>query len=194
MPVPQVATRHEAFRGGFTLLEAMTVIVIVGVLATLGELGWSRSLRIFQGKGAAQELRNELLSARSDATTRGRYSGVVIDPVQRRYLRFVDSTGSDVHDGRYTIGERLLKAWTILQGKPSLAISSNASPVPVPRHCGTSASTTNSVSSTGTYSIVFRPDGTATASLTVVVLPETGSKDTFRLATLPATGLVSLER
>jgi Tfp pilus assembly protein FimT len=177
------------------LLELMVALVVVGLLAAMSSTVWSRLQRGTNGRGAAEELRDALALARSDATTRDHYSGFLLDTAGHRYLRFLDSTGSGTHDGSYTTGERILQPWTDLPKTALFArVRSSTSPIPVPRPCGTTGSVSSTVAVGPTYAIVFRPDGSSTASLDARIVPDPTRPDTFKLGVLPAMGLVSLAR
>ncbi|MCB9495477.1 MAG: GspH/FimT family pseudopilin [Fibrobacteria bacterium] len=177
------------------MLEILIVLVLVGILAGLASLGWSAIQWKLQAKGGAEELRNALMLARNDAMTRQRHSGVLLDPARNRYLRFVDSSAVGAPDGRYSTGEKILQEWSKL---PSHFVvfdtRSSMAPDPVPRYCESPAGTTPPTRQTGTYSVVFRPDGSSWATLQMKMGVTTSPVDTFRLGVLPAAGLVMLER
>ena len=181
-------------RRGFTLIEMIVVIVIVGILSVLAYSGWGRVMYMVQAKGAADEVRNAILLARADAMTRRHYSGVVLDTAGHRYLRFVDSTLGDLHNGDYDQGETVLQNWTPL---PSHLVfqsaSSSTTSDPVPRVCRSAAAPTTTIPSTGsTYPIVFRPDGRSVQAFTTKFFATSFPDDIFSVDVLPATGLVTV--
>jgi len=171
------------------------VLAMVGIVAAMGATAWKRLVWNVQARGAVEEFRDAILLARSDAVTRKRNSGIFIDASRMRYMRFVDSSSLGEADGRYQSGETVLHDWTNLpQRLLNHEITSSLSPDPTPRACGTSASaTTLPTEPPGSYSIVFRPDGRAWATLQAKLGVETFPTDTFRLNVFPPTGLVTLE-
>jgi len=170
----------------------VVVIAIVGLLAGLATTVWKRVIWRMQVGGAMNEFRDAIVSARSDAVTRRRNSGIVFDPAGKRYLRFVDSTGNDIHDGRYSTGERILKPWTALPKQLIVySVSAAISPEPTPRPCQGRSSTVSSAQ-VGTFSITFRPSGQSWSTFQAKLGVATFPSDTFRVDILPATGLVTM--
>jgi len=180
---------------GFTLVELMIVVVIVGILAGMGGAYWNKFTSKLKVSTGVKELRSAILSAKSDAVTRRRYSGIQIDFAQRRYMLFVDSSAqvSNTRNCHWDDGETVLKGWASLSSKIQFSgMASSISPVPAIRDCGTAAASSAQAQS-GVYSMVFRPDGSSCATLSVKVGSVEVPSDTFRLTVLPATGLVQLE-
>lgn len=182
---------------GFTLVEVLVVVVLVGLLSTIAGTYWGRFTAKMKVSGAAKELRGAILTARSDALTRKRYSGIVIDFSQRRYMRFVDSSGTatTTQNCRNETGEPVLQGWTALSSK--LVFHSQASsipPVPGIRNCEAASAVSSGSAQSGAYSVVFRPDGSSCATLLVKMGVEGVPSDTVRVSILPATGLVAMVR
>lgn len=179
---------------GFTLLEVLVVVALVGILASMAAGSWKRMMWRVQSVGAADEFRSALMLARSDARTSQSYSGVFFDPPNKRYLRFVDSTNSDEHDGRYTAGERILQDWRPLPSKLLVydVQSSIAPSIPL-RPCGGSAVTVAATVQSTTFSVVFKPNGQCMATFLAKLGIESFPSDTFRIEVLPPTGLVTME-
>lgn len=179
---------------GFTLLEVLVVVALVGILASMAAGSWKRMMWRVQSVGAADEFRSALMLARSDARTSQSYSGVFFDPPNKRYLRFVDSTNSDEHDGRYTAGERILQDWRPLPSKLLVydVQSSIAPSIPLRPCNGTAPPVSATVQST-TFSVVFKPNGQCMATFLAKLGIESFPSDTFRIEVLPPTGLVTME-
>ena len=179
---------------GFTLLEIMIAVVIVGILSTMASVSLSRYNSRMKVLGAVDDLKNAFLIARSDACTHKHNSGVLLDVPNRRYLRFIDSTAGNVQNGRYAAGERILQAWTSLPSTMVFySIASSVSPAAAPRVCGIAAPTTSSTTQSGQYSVVFRPDGSSWATF-LAKLSTTSFSDTVSLSVIPPTGYVDLEK
>lgn len=176
------------------MIEMLVVVVLIGILSGMGMLGWNRLMWRLQAYGSTDEVRNALLLARSDAVTRKRHSGILIDRDSLRYLRFVDSSSTGAHDGRYNAGEEILQPWTPLPRRMVVySINASISPDPTPRPCGTRVRPGAASGQSGRYSIVFRPDGRSWAPLDARLGVSSFPSDTFRIQVLPATGMVQLE-
>ena len=175
-------------------MEVMVVVVIIGILSSMASVLWTRFSGRINARGGMDELRNAIQLARSDAITRRRNSGILIDKDSLRYLRFIDSSATGAQNGRYDLGEVILQKWTKLPSK--LVFFNIVSSIPTilpPQKCDQPASTSIATPQSGQYSIVFRSDGssmgTFQAKLGVESFP-----DTFHLVVLPPTGWVLLEK
>jgi len=170
-------------------------VVLIGIVSGMAYGGWKRVMWRIQSLGAVDDFRGTLMLARSDAVARQRFSGVLLDLPGRRYLRFVDSTAGDVHDGRYSTGERVLQDWSALPNHMTVfsLVSSLAAP-PTVRSCGTTATATPATPQVALYSLVFTPEGRSMATFSVRFGIESYPGDTLGIDILPATGLVLLER
>ncbi|MCB9497604.1 MAG: prepilin-type N-terminal cleavage/methylation domain-containing protein [Fibrobacteria bacterium] len=188
----KTATRFH----GFTFVEVMVVVALIGILAAITGPKWSNFISRSLARGAVNDLRGALLTARSDALTRKRFSGIVLDFSGHRFLRFVDSSGvsGTTRNCRFDNGERILQDW---QELPSRLLfhqqASSMSPEPPLRSCDNQAGGTVGTAQSGSYAIVFRPDGSSCATLAVKMGARGNPNDTFRLAVFPATGMVTVE-
>ena len=90
MPPHPITHRCRAVRAGFSMIELAIVVVLVGIVSAMAVTGWNRLTWHVRALGAAQEFRDAVLLARSDAVTRKRHSGILIDPDGMRYLRFLN--------------------------------------------------------------------------------------------------------
>jgi len=182
-------------RRGFTLVETMIVLVLVGILTGLAAVGWQRFTWQIKVRGAMDDLRGAIQLARSDAMTKRHNSGILIDVDGLRYLRFIDSSASGNADGLYNAGESVIQNWTSLPqtmffyGSPASSIS----PTPPIRKCDQPATTSTGAAQTGMYSIVFRSDGSSWASFDAQIGVQSFT-DKFHLFVLPSTGWIALEK
>ena len=183
------------------MLEMLVVLIIVGILSVLAYSGWTKVMWMVQAKGSADQFRNAILLARSDAMARRHNSGLYLDLVNHRYLRFVDSTvdgsGNEVHNGNYDLGaDKVLQTWEELpKNLVFYRVRSNITSDPMPRtSCqgATPASTTTESSLTASYPVLFRPDGRSLGAFEAKLGVTSFPNDTFTVDVLPATGLVTL--
>lgn len=186
--------RAKRMDRGFTLLEVLVVVALVGILATMVGGSWKRVMWKVRSVGAAEEFRGALMFARSDARTSQSYSGVFFDPPNKRYLRFLDSSNSGEHDGRYTSGERILQDWQPLPRRLVVYDVQSSIPPSIPlRPCNGTAAPISAAVQTGTFSVVFKPNGQCMATFLAKFGIESFPSDTFRIEVLPPTGLVTME-
>jgi len=189
-------TRQFRRSAGFTLIEMMVVVLIVGIVAGLSIPTWNKFTAKMKVSGAVRDMRSAIFVARSDAITRKRYSGILLDFSNRRYERFVDSsaTASTTNDCHYQAGEKILQAWTSMP--PQVVFydaASSLSGKPALHNCDASAGALSDTAQVGTYALVFMPDGRSCATLSAKMGLAAMPKDTLRLTVFPATGLVTLE-
>jgi len=179
---------------GFTLLEVMVAVAIVGILSLMASTSLKRYISRMKVLGAVDDLRNAFQVARADATTNKHHSGVLLEVTNLRYLRFIDSTTGNIQNGRYASPERIVQGWTSLPATMVFySIASSISPAAAPRTCGVGGSTSSSTAQSGQYSIVFRPDGSSWASFSAKMSTSSFS-DTLTLSIVPPTGYVDLEK
>jgi prepilin-type N-terminal cleavage/methylation domain-containing protein len=193
-PQPSLQPTRPLLRG-FTIVELLIVVVLIGIVSAFSVSGWKRVQWRVNALGAADELRSRLAEARSDAMTRHRYSGIVLDVPGKRYLRFIDSNGVDVHNGKYDADETVISPWSELP--PHLVVhdlESSLTGKVTWRDCsGTATANEADIAQSGVYSLVFSPDGYTLGTFLLKLGVESFPADTFRISVLPATGLVTLE-
>ena len=165
-------SRQKAPWRGFTLLEMVIVVVIVGILSSLAVAGWKSILSKVRQRSAISDLAANLMRARSDAMARSRYSGFVIDLPGKRWMRFVDGE-SGVSRYKWDGADQSLTSWQALD--KALVIDSS--------WCGQSSS--------GMLSVVFDPEGNAQAGL---YLRAKAGTQVQELTVLPIPGTVRLVR
>lgn len=177
------------------MIEVLVVVALVGIMSAMASVGWKRVVWRVRSTGAAEELRYALMLARSESRTCDCNTGVFFDAPNRRYLRFLDSTGNDIRDGMYTSGEKVLQDWTELPDRMLVySVNSSIAPVIPLRACGATATTPAATTQSGTFAVVFRPNGQCMATFNAKFGIESFPDDTFRIEILPPTGLVTMER
>lgn len=185
-------------RSGFTILEVLIVVVLIGILAVLASVSWRRITYKLRVVTAVEELRNAVQLARSDAVTRRRHSGLLLDVSARKYLRFVDSSKlTQLPDGTYTTDDPIvIQDWVELPSRLVFhSVASSFTPRREPRNCGASRVAVSTTTRAGPfYPIVFRPDGSSWATFDARLGVESFPGDTLRLTVFPPTGLVQLEK
>lgn len=77
--------------GGFTMLEMMIIIVIIGILAAIAVPSFSSIMPKLRVRSDARGTMNYLRLARSMAISEGAQVGVYVDTVNRRYFIFKDT-------------------------------------------------------------------------------------------------------
>jgi prepilin-type N-terminal cleavage/methylation domain-containing protein len=72
--------RQNKWRRGFTLIELMVVVTLIGLLAALSTPTLSRSVQRSRAKAAAREVSAALRNARAQVMSRGQAALVIISP------------------------------------------------------------------------------------------------------------------
>lgn len=195
-PYPS-SSRGSHLATGFTMIEVLVTIAIVGILSGFLAVTWNKFSAKMRVSTALNEMRDAFLTARSDAITRKRYSGIVVDFPNRTYVRFLDSSSDATtsQNCRYEIDEAILQSWTALPANVQVYnTASSISPTYAIRNCDAAATSVAATVQTGAYSVVFRPDGSSCASLSAKIGIVGFPSDTFRLTVQPPAGLVTLEK
>jgi type II secretory pathway pseudopilin PulG len=170
------------------MLELMVVLVMVGIMAAMAFPQWGKIQARIKGKAARDELIQAFMLARSDAMAHRRASGILLDPVGMRYLRFVDSLPEN---GRYDQAtERIIEGWTSLSKELQFVSvsSTESSRSETVRYCVDPPPPTPM--STGGYTQVFYPAGSARATFSAVMQIKDSPGSQTRIDIIPATGLV----
>ncbi len=108
---------------GFTLVEVMVVVAILGIIAAIGTTGLLRSLPAMRLKSAARDIFSASMQAKAEAVRRGENVTILFDTANNRYLMFLDSDNDEVVDA----GETVLLAATPLPDRvtfdPNLVVN-----------------------------------------------------------------------
>lgn len=159
---------------GFTLIEVLTVLILIGLVTGFVASSWGRFTERIRARSHSDELMEGILLARSDAMARMRLSGIAIDTAARRYIRFVDSDSVGVL-GRYDEGvDSVLAPWIKLDTQLVIREAD----------CSEMGS--------GTAHVVFSADGTSLSQLSLLLGARRGGF-AARIFLLPATGLATME-
>ena len=75
---------------GFTLVEVMVVVAILGIIAAIGTTGVIRSLPTMRLKSAARDIFSASMQAKAEAVRRGENVTILFDTANNSYLMFLD--------------------------------------------------------------------------------------------------------
>ena len=85
--------RRPRGSAGFTMIELLVVMVIIGALSALGTSGWSRYQRTVEHRGSAQELVSALRNAQQASLAEAVTYCVTFDAAARSYQVFKFACG-----------------------------------------------------------------------------------------------------
>lgn len=81
---------NRPFAGGFTMLEMMIIVVIIGIVAALAVPSFLSSTPRLKARTEARNVLNMMRLARSKAISEGSQYGVFVDTGNNRYFMFKD--------------------------------------------------------------------------------------------------------
>ena len=110
-------------RAGFTLLEMLVTLLIVGIALTAGTAAIARRDMAPTPLQAAGQMQSLLLRARGDAIRTGRDTAVAIDTGTRRYAYPPDAAASALPAGM----EILVETGIVRDGRPHVAFRADGS-------------------------------------------------------------------
>jgi prepilin-type N-terminal cleavage/methylation domain-containing protein len=102
----------KRYQRGFTMLEALIVLAILSVIATMGYASLIPVLKRQKLIGAAREGANAMRQARAEAVKRGLPAGVAQDFAGRRLVVFRDVD----NDGAYTAADPIIAHYPLTAG------------------------------------------------------------------------------
>ncbi|PID73510.1 MAG: type II secretion system protein GspH [Desulfobacterales bacterium] len=172
-------TRINSDKNGFTLIEVLIVVAIVGILATLAFPSFSRAIKRGRLKNAARELYMNMQTARMRAFKEARDYAIDFDVNNNSYT--VSHAGPDDTIGT---GDDVVVTSVNLKKKYNdndIEYGSNAGSRP-----GLSSPSDNTTY--GGHHLEFNANGTAIAGTVYLK----NDKETFSVGTVTATGRVRL--
>jgi len=152
---------------GFTILEMMIIVVIIGITATLAMPQFERTMEKLKLKNAGRDIISSLRLARSFTVLQRSQFGVYFDLNSNRYVLFKDTT----NPGDFTYDA----------GSDSDMVAGT-----LPHNVGFSTITFPN------FVVIFKPDGSASNSGTVGLYSSAGAYGSFTVDVLSSTGRVKL--
>jgi Tfp pilus assembly protein FimT len=152
---------------GITIMEIMIVAVIVGIVSTLAAPRFVQALNKLKLKRAGRDLISSLRLARSDAVSQRHQFGVYFDRKTQEYVLFKDI--ADLGSFTYSAASDSAIFTKILPTKVNFGTSTFPS-----------------------FTIIFKPDGSASSSGWVEIHSEEDSCSSFNVDVLGSTGRVKL--
>jgi len=115
------AKRSRWFESGFTMLEMMIIVVIIGVLAAIAVPSFSTIMPKLEARAQARATLNFIRQARSRAISEGVQYGVYVDSGNRRYVLFKDTVNPALMT--YNVGDSIVVGPQIID--PDVLLSSS---------------------------------------------------------------------
>lgn len=150
-----------------TLLELMIVAVIIGITTTLALPGFGQVIEKLRLKNAGRDIVSSMRVARSKAISQRQQFGVYFDSYSRRYILFKDLANLTAFT--YDAGSDSDMVTTTLSGKVNFGYTSFPN-----------------------YTVIFKPDGSASASGSVALYSSEEHYSSFTVDVLSSTGRVKL--
>jgi len=179
-------------RAGFTLVELMVVVAIIGIMLGIGAPALLGSLPGLRASGAARQVLSELRYARTRAVETGRDVVVKFNVDQTGAARtgYFVLAFDDNSDGDFTAAtDTFIKEIKLLEDYQGLIFGTNDGAVTAADGVDLDAGVANAVS--------LRPNGSATESGAVYVMPQADSGGRSdrnrRVRLLQTTGNVRIE-
>jgi len=105
--------KRQSYRtGGFTMLEMMIIVVIIGILAAMAVPSFSSIIPKLKVRSEARGTLNYLRLARSMAISEATQVGVFVDTSNRRYFIFKDIISPD--QMTYNVGDSIMSGPDII--------------------------------------------------------------------------------
>jgi len=158
------AMREMNNERGFSMMEMMIVVVMIGLMASLAAPSWLEQMPRLEAKAQVREVVSKLREARSLAIARKEAVGVSFDGINNIWEVFLDNGPADnVHSA----GDSVMST-----GQIGLRV-------------------TMSYNSFANADVIFSPDGTAAQS-GVICLAAEGGSITYTIDVLASTGRVKM--
>jgi type II secretion system protein H len=108
---------HPSRDSGFTLIEAVVTMALLGTMMAIAVGGWSSWARAKEQSGAAYELQSLLRQAQQRAVTEGRSMCVLFEPATDQYT---------VYRGTCDAADKVKVQGPLTSGSPSVHLTSPA--------------------------------------------------------------------
>ena len=97
-----LSSKYCSQRLGFTLLETIAVLAVIGIATTIGIAGWNNAKNRFSTDAFASEIRSQIQSARFEAIKRNRHVAIYFDDTTeslRTVVKDASNNGCDIDTG-----------------------------------------------------------------------------------------------